>query len=71
MPRRENDVKKDHKEPAKGMYKGYKDEKARLDNTADTDVYSNSECEESDTNIKIPTDHAVEDAREWIDENRK
>ena len=71
MTIRDNDVKKDAKEPAEGTYKGHKDEKSRLDNQTDSDIYANSECEESDTNIKIPTDNSVEVAREWTNENRK
>ncbi len=71
MTARENDLKKESKEPAEGTYKGHKDEKGQLDNQTDSDIYANSECEEGDTNIKIPTENSVEDAREWTNENKK
>ncbi len=71
MTTNENNLKKDSKEPAKGTYKGYKDDKRPLDNETDSDIYSNSTCEEGDTKMKIPTENSVENAREWTNENQK
>lgn len=33
-----------------------------------TDVYHNTEYVEKDTNMAIPTDDAVEAAKDWVDE---
>ena len=36
------------------------------------DVYHNTECHIEDSNVAVPTDEAVEDAKEWVDdENRR
>ena len=71
MTNMDNDVKKDSKEPAEGTYKGHKDIKKVVEHDVDNDVYSKAECVEDDTNIVIPDDDSVEDAREWIDENKR
>lgn len=42
------------KQKAKGEYSG-------------TDVYSDVKEREEDTGIEIPTDEAVEEAKEWVD----
>ena len=36
-----------------------------------SDLYSNIKKREEDTGIEIPTDEAVEEAMEWVEENRK
>lgn len=36
-----------------------------------SDVYSNIKYREEETGIEIPTDEAVEEAMEWVEENRK
>lgn len=36
-----------------------------------SDLYSDIKYREEDTGIEIPTDEAVEEAMEWVEENRK
>lgn len=37
-----------------------------------TDVYSNTEYVKDDSKVAVPTESAVEEAKEWVDdENRK
>lgn len=37
-----------------------------------TDVYGSTECQTEDAKVDIPTEEAVEQAKEWVeDENRK
>lgn len=36
-----------------------------------SDVYSSIEKRDEETGVEIPTDEAVEEAKEWIEENRK
>ncbi len=37
-----------------------------------SEVYDSTECHLEDSNVAIPTDEAVENAKEWVDdENRK
>lgn len=37
-----------------------------------SDVYSETECHLEDSNVAIPTDEAVEEAKQWVDdENRR
>lgn len=35
-----------------------------------SDLYSNIESRDADTGVEIPTDEAVEEAKEWTEENR-
>lgn len=35
-----------------------------------SDVYSNVEGKDAETGVEIPTDEAVEEAKEWVDENQ-
>jgi len=37
------------------------------DNQANSDVYSKTEKVDPETGIKIPTDEAVEEAKDWVD----
>lgn len=36
-----------------------------------SDLYSSIESRDAETGVEIPTDEAVEEAREWIEENRR
>ena len=36
-----------------------------------SDLYSNIKYREEDTGVEVPTDEAVEEAMEWVEENRK
>lgn len=36
-----------------------------------SDLYSSIEKRDEETGVEIPTDQAVEEAKEWIEENRK
>lgn len=48
-----------------------KDDKA-LKQAPATDVYSSTECQTEDAKVDIPTEEAVEEAKEWVDDqNRK
>lgn len=37
----------------------------------DSDVYSKTEGKDPETGIDIPTDEAVEEAKEWVDEQNQ
>lgn len=54
--------------PGSGSYKQYKEPK--LEDTA-TDVYYKTECKVSDSKVAIPTEDAVEKAKEWVDDVNK
>ncbi|MDI9502065.1 MAG: DUF3787 domain-containing protein [Tissierellia bacterium] len=55
------------------------DKKGKCENCNETDnkkpqseVYDSTECHLEDSNVAIPTDDAVENAKEWVDDhNRK
>jgi len=51
-----------------GTYKAHKDPK--LENTA-TDVYYKTNCKLSDSEVAIPTEDSVEEAKEWVDDRNK
>lgn len=34
---------------------------------ASSDLYSKTECKDSETGVEIPTEEAVEEAKEWVD----
>ncbi len=57
----------ENKDPNKcGISNGTPDSKPQ------SDVYSSTECHLEDSNVAIPTDEAVEDAKTWVDdENRR
>lgn len=41
-------------------------------NNPQSEVYDSTECHLEDSNVAIPTDDAVENAKEWVDdENRR
>ena len=65
-----NDAPFDPKEVAdEGAYKEYKSPKR--EDTA-TDIYYKTECKLPDSNVAIPTEDSVEEAKEWVDEaNRR
>ena len=71
MLNNDNDLKKDNKEPAEGTFKGYAEDKSDLENSTDSDLYAKAACKEDDTNILVPDDDSVEEARNWVDENKK
>lgn len=45
-----------------GAYKGEKDSKKE---PTQTDIYHDTECHIEDSNVAVPTEEAVEDAKEW------
>ncbi len=51
-----------------GSYKAHKDPK--LEDTA-TDIYYKTECKIADSKVAIPTEDAVEKAKEWVDDVNK
>lgn len=51
-----------------GTYKEHKSPKK--EDTA-TDVYYKTECKLSDSNVAIPTEDSVEEAKEWVDDANK
>lgn len=51
-----------------GSYKQFKEPK--LEDTA-TDVYYKTECKVADSKVAIPTEDAVEKAKEWVDDVNK
>lgn len=66
----DNDMKRDSKELATGMFKKKAQERVNEENHTDSELYARTKGEEKDTGIKIPTEDSVEDAREWSEENR-
>lgn len=36
-----------------------------------SDVYSDTECTLEDSNVAIPSDEAVEEAKQWVDEENR
>jgi hypothetical protein len=51
-----------------GSYKQHKEPK--LEDTA-TDVYYKTECKVADSKVSIPTEDAVDKAKEWVDDENK
>lgn len=42
-------------------------EEVKSDKEPASDLYGTLEGKEEGSNVEIPTDHAVEDAKEWVD----
>lgn len=57
---------KDH--PKTGVYKGEKDSKIQ---PTQTDIYNDTECKIEDSKVAVPTEDAVEDAKEWVDDENR
>ncbi|MDO5717893.1 MAG: DUF3787 domain-containing protein [Tissierellia bacterium] len=56
-----NKEKKDKMEEAQEQVEG-----------TQTDIYSNTEYTKDDSNVAVPTEEAVEEAKEWVDDmNRR
>lgn len=36
-----------------------------------TDIYANTKCRKEDSNVAIPTEESVEQAKEWVDDENK
>ncbi len=36
-----------------------------------TDVYANTEYRKKDSNVAVPTEESVEEAKEWVDDENK
>ena len=51
-----------------GTFKEHKDPKR--EDTA-TDVYYKTECKLPDSNVAVPTEDSVEEAKEWVDDANK
>ena len=51
-----------------GSYKAHKDPK--IVDTA-TDIYYKTECKVADSKVSIPTEDAVDKAKEWVDDVNK
>jgi hypothetical protein len=68
-PRNPSKLEESVKRPNEGSYRMHKDSK--MEDTA-TDVYYKTECKIPDSKVAIPTEDAVIEAKEWVDdENRK
>ncbi|WP_262428339.1 DUF3787 domain-containing protein [Paratissierella segnis] len=68
-PRNPSKLEEPVKRPNEGSYRMHKDSK--MEDTA-TDVYYKTECKIPDSKVAIPTEDAVIEAKEWVDdENRK
>lgn len=69
MDKQKINLENENTKSATGPYKAYKDPK--IENTQ-TDVYYDTECKIEDSKVAVPTEDAVEKAKEWVDnENRK
>lgn len=69
MNSEKRNLENNKKHPSKGAYKGEKDSKIE---PTQTDVYYDTECKIKDSNVAVPTEDAVEEAKEWVDDvNRK
>lgn len=53
---------------ATGSYKMHKDSK--IENTQ-TDIYSNTKKKLKDSKVAIPTEDAVEESKEWVDDENR
>lgn len=68
-PRDTSKLKEPIDRPNKGSYRMHKDSK--IEDTA-TDIYYKTECKIPDSKVAIPTEDAVIEAKEWVDDvNRK
>ena len=65
-----NNLKKDHKETSEGMFNRGKENRKEGESRSDTELYEDSKCKENDTGIKIPTEEAVEEAREFSEDKQ-
>lgn len=46
--------------------------KAKGENAPASDIYSEVECKDPETGVEVPTDDAVEEAKDWVDnENQR
>ena len=54
--------------PDTGTYQMHRDSK--IEDTA-TDVYYKTECKIPDSKVAIPTEDAVKEAKEWVDDINK
>lgn len=69
MDKDKRNLNENENAPRTGAYKGEKDSK--LENTQ-TDVYHDTKCKKEGSNVAVPTEEAVEDAKEWVDDiNRR
>lgn len=69
MDKDKRNLEEDKKKPQTGPYKGEKDSKIE---PTQTDIYHDTDCNIEDSNVSVPTEEAVEDAKEWVDdENRR
>lgn len=61
-------VDKKEKKPTTGAHKMHKDSK--IEDTA-TDVYYKTKCKKEDSNVAVPTEDAVKESKEWVDDKNK
>lgn len=54
--------------PPTGPYKAYKDSKIE---PTQTDIYYDTKCKIKDSNVAVPTEDAVKEAKEWVDDENK
>ncbi|HZK33581.1 MAG TPA: DUF3787 domain-containing protein [Tissierellaceae bacterium] len=68
MDKKKRTLEGEKNKSATGSYKMYKDSK--IENTQ-TDIYYNTEMKIEDSQVAIPTEDAVEEAKEWVDDVNK
>ncbi len=68
MDKEKRTLKEKNNKSATGSYKMHKDSK--LENTQ-TDIYYNTKEKLKDSKVAIPTEDAVEEAKEWVDDINK
>lgn len=68
MDKEKRNLEDEKYEPTTGPYKGHKDSKIE---PTQTDVYNDTECKIKGSNVAVPTEEAVEDAKEWVDDENK
>ncbi len=61
-------VDKNEKKPETGPHKMHLDSK--IEDTA-TDVHYKTKCKKEDSKVAVPTEDAVEESKEWVDDQNK
>ena len=68
MDEKKRTLEEDKNKAKTGAYKMYKDSK--IEDTQ-TDIYSNTKKKLKDSNVAIPTEESVEEAKEWVDDENR
>ncbi len=68
MDIKKRNLENNKKKPNTGAYKGGKDSKIE---PTQTDIYYDTKCKITDSKVAIPTEDAVNKAKEWVDDVNK